>query len=85
MALILKFLDLALLVFPLIAEWIQKKREDGESAKAYVKKQDEERLKTFEAIDKGGMEATRLTRFRMRVAKRVREEAANKARSLQTK
>lgn len=70
--LILKLLDLALLVGPFVIELFQRKRDEDESAKAYVKRQNEERLKTWEAMEEGGEETTRLARARIALARELR-------------
>jgi len=83
---LLKLLDFALLVAPVVVEWIKRRRAEEESATSYVRKVNDEKLKTWEAMEEGGMELTRLTRYRLQLARelRLRREIAAKTGNLQT-
>jgi len=57
-----KLLELLLMLVPLVVEIVQRKRSEEETAKDFVKRQMEERLKTYEALEKDtGEELTRLS------------------------
>lgn len=83
MAVFFKLLDLALLVVPVIVEWFKRRREAEETAANYVRRVQDEKLKTWEAMD-DGQELTRIARARLALARelRLRREIAAKARNL---
>lgn len=71
-----RLLDLLILVVPVVLEYFKKQREENESPVAYVKRQQEQELKTLEALQKGdGGELSRNSLWRMRViAERLRRK-----------
>jgi len=62
-----RILDLLLLIVPVVIEWIEHKREEGQSAAEFVRRKQKETLKTYDAMAKGGVELTRLSRTRIAV------------------
>lgn len=59
-----KLLDLLLIVVPVIVEWFKKRRDEDESAAGFVRKQQAEKLKTYDAMESGGNEITALAQTR---------------------
>lgn len=84
--LLLKLFDLLLLVAPVVVEWIKRRRAEEESAASYVRKVQDEKLKTWEAMEESGEELTRIARARLQLARelRLRREIASKTGNLQT-
>lgn len=52
-----KLLELLLMLIPLIVEAFSHKRSEDETAKEYVRRQQKEKLKTYEALNKDTGEA----------------------------
>ena len=71
-----KLLDLLLILVPVLIEWWKKKRTPEETATQYVRRVQNEKLKTYEALQKDtGEEMSRLSweRIHMAMLGRVRE------------
>jgi hypothetical protein len=71
MSLILKALDLLLVIVPFLVEMWKKSREKDETPLGYVRRQQEERLKTYDAILSGGEDVTRLSRARIALSREL--------------
>lgn len=81
-----KILDLALIVLPVIIEWFKRRRQQGEKAADYVRRNQAEKLKTVELVlEEKGDELSRLSKSRLKItrellrrAKLVRDDSMRK-------